>query len=285
MTPVPDPIATPVEPQVHGAPAGPQVPGVPPGTAPGRHRRRWPWVVAAVLGVVALVAVAALVWFIQPQPLLPEATAALASTDQVTFSDENGWLTFTPATGPPPDTGLIFYPGGKVPAEAYAPAAQAIAEQGYTVVVVPMPFNFAVFGIDKAAEVRAVHPEITTWAVGGHSLGGAMAAEYVKGHGGAAEGLVFWAAYPAADLSAQPLEVASIYGTLDSGKDTITSPDTAAKLPPGARFVPIEGGNHGQFGYYTGQPNDPSATISREEQQAQAVAATVELLQKISPTR
>jgi len=272
MTSAADQIAT---------PAGPHVPDAP----PGRRRRRWPWVVAAVLGGVALVAVAALVWFIQPQPLLPEATAALASTDQVTFSDENGWLTFTPATGAPPDTGLVFYPGGKVPAEAYAPAARVIAEQGYTVVVVPMPFNFAVFGIDRAAEVQAARPEITTWAVGGHSLGGAMAAEYLSGHPGAADGLVFWGAYPAADLSAQPLRVASVYGTLDSGRDTITSSDTAAKLPPGARFVPIEGGNHGQFGYYTGQPNDPPATISREEQQAQAVAATVALLEEISPTR
>ena len=43
----------------------------------------------------------------------------------------------------------------------------------------------------------------------------------------------------------------------------------------------IEGGNHEQMGWYTGQPNDPPATISRQEQQDRVVAATVGLLQTL----
>jgi hypothetical protein len=47
-------------------------------------------------------------------------------------------------------------------------------------------------------------------------------------------------------------------------------------------WVPIEGGNHAQFGYYGPQPGDSPATISREEQQAQAVDATVALLERMN---
>jgi hypothetical protein len=43
----------------------------------------------------------------------------------------------------------------------------------------------------------------------------------------------------------------------------------------------IDGGNHEQMGWYTGQPNDPPATISRDEQQRRIVAATVSLLRKL----
>ena len=50
--------------------------------------------------------------------LYDEAEAALDSNAAVSVEAEP-WLTFTPAD--PAATGLIFYPGGRVPAEAYAP--------------------------------------------------------------------------------------------------------------------------------------------------------------------
>ena len=112
---------------------------------------------AAGLGVLALLGGAA--FLAVPAPLLPEADAALRSTAQVTYSDAAGWLTFTPA-GTVPTTGLIFYPGGRVPAAGYAPAASALAGQGFLVVIVPMPFNLAALNVDGAAAVQAAHPEI-----------------------------------------------------------------------------------------------------------------------------
>ena len=81
-----------------------------------------------------------------------------------------------------PTTGLIFYPGGKVDARAYAPAAHAIAAQGYLVVITPMPLNLAVFGVDRAADVVKAFPSIKHWAIGGHSLGGSMAASFASKH-------------------------------------------------------------------------------------------------------
>ena len=65
---------------------------------------------------------------------------------------------------------------------------------------------------------------------------------------------------------------------------SFTSPDAVAKLggPAVVTFDPIEGGNHEQMGWYTGQPNDPPATISREAQQERIVAATRELLAELA---
>ena len=80
------------------------------------------------------------------------------------------------------------------------------------------------------------------------------------------------------------MSVVSIYGTLDAGAARMSGPEAKAQLPADTVFVPIEGGNHEQMGWYTGQPNDPPATISRADQQAQVAAATVTMLGTISAT-
>jgi len=211
----------------------------------------------------------------------PEALAALRPDPQVQV-DTDPWLAFHPVGGDP-SVGLILYPGGRVDPRAYAPAAHAIAAQGYRVVIVPMPLNLAVFGAERASQVQAAFPQVQHWAIGGHSLGGAMAASFAYRHPGAVEGLVLWAAYPAAsnDLSSQDLAVASIYGTRDG---LATGEKIAASrplLPADTRWVTIEGGNHAQFGWYGPQQGDNPATISREVQQQQVVAATLNLLAQL----
>ena len=86
--------------------------------------------------VLVVVAAGAFLWYAQPVPLLPEATAALASTDAVEYEvAADGTLLYTPRAAEP-TVGLVLYPGGKVPPAAYAPAARAIAEAGYLVAIV-----------------------------------------------------------------------------------------------------------------------------------------------------
>jgi dienelactone hydrolase len=248
------------------------------------RRRR---IAVAIIGVVialAVIGAGAFLWYAPPVPLLPEATAALASTDAVEYTvGADGTLLYTP-TASEPTVGLVLYPGGKVPPAAYAPAARAIAEAGFLVAIVDVPFNLAVFDINAAQAVIDANPQIERWAVGGHSLGGSMAAQFVDGHRGIVDGLVLWASYSAADLSGEGLRVLSSYGTLDHGVASFTSPDAVAKLggPDAVAFDPIEGGNHEQMGWYTGQPNDPPATISREAQQERIVVATRQLLGEIA---
>jgi hypothetical protein len=254
------------------------------GPKPPKRRRRWPRVLAAVIGIVAILIVVAGTWYVQPQPLLPEARAALASTATVTFADESGWLSFAPVTDAH-GTGLVFYPGAKVEPAAYAPAAQAIAAQGYPVFIAKMPLNLAILGVDAASGVIAAHPEITRWAIAGHSLGGAMATSFLAAHPEAMDGLALWASYPNADLSALPLVATSVWGSLDAGAAKMGGEKAHADLPPDAVFIEIPGGNHEQNGWYTGQPNDPPATISREAQQAAIVDATVAMLARVDAGR
>ena len=138
------------------------------------------WVLIGVVAVVLLALAGFTIWAYTPLGPMPQALAAMQSDDQVQV-EGGDWLTFRP-TGSQPDTGLIIYPGGRVDYRSYAPLAHEIARQGYTAVIVPMPFNLAVFGAGRASDVIAAHPEIRHWAIGGHSLGGAMAANYINGH-------------------------------------------------------------------------------------------------------
>jgi hypothetical protein len=248
--------------------------------SPRLHRPRRRTVGLVLLLIVALGAVGVGV-YTAPQPLLPQATASLAATPAVAFSDANGRLEWSPS-GASPSTGLIVYPGAKVSAAAYGPLAQTIASNGFLVVIVPMPLNFAILGIGAADGVIAAHPEIKSWAIGGHSLGGAMAAQYAAGsHPASLRGLALWASYSAADLAESGLRVVSVYGTLDAGADRITAAASRKLLPATTVYVVIEGGNHEQMGYYTGQPNDPPATISRDDQQAKVAEATLEMLARV----
>lgn len=244
--------------------------------------RRWWWLLPLVLLLVVGIFV---VWGSTPATPMPEALAALESDSQVQVETEP-WLIFRPV-GQEPKTGLVLYPGGRVDPRAYAPTARALADAGYLVAIVPMPLNLAVFAPDRASEVMAAFPEVVHWAVGGHSLGGAMAARFAYEGSNAVQGLALWAAYPASgdDLSGQGLAVTSIYGTRDglATQDELTA--SRALLPPDTVWVAIEGGNHAQFGWYGPQNGDNEATISREEQQTQIIDATAELLLAISNRR
>jgi hypothetical protein len=213
----------------------------------------------------------------------PEALAALESTDGVDVTTD-GLLVFRPRNAAP-DTGFIFYPGGLIDPRSYAPMARDIASAGHLAVIVPMPFNLAVFGAGRASGVLEEYEDIQNWAIGGHSLGGAMASRCARQNPERVSGLALWAAWPADsdDLSASDLAVISIYGT-DDGVATVEEIDNSRRLlPADAEFVPIQGGNHAQFGWYGPQGGDNPAAISPAEQQAQIVAATVALLERIQP--
>jgi len=240
-----------------------------------RILKRWWWLLPLFL---ILILAGFVIWAGSAAAPMPEALAALQS-DALVKVDTDPWLVFRPVAGDPAG-GLVFYPGGRVDPQAYAPAARALAQRGYLVVIVPMPLNFAVFAPDRAAEVMAAFPEIDRWTVGGHSLGGAMSARFAYQNPEMVQGLVLWAAYPAStdDLSGYSLAVASIYGTLD-GLATEDKIDASRPLlPAGTHWTAIEGGNHAQFGWYGPQSGDNPATISRMAQQEQVVAATLVIL-------
>ena len=216
----------------------------------------------------------------------PEAVAAMESDESVRVSQADGedWIVFMPE-GQSATTGYIIYPGGFVDPVAYAPIARAIAERGYLTVIDPMPLNLAVLGLEGADDIIAGFPSISAWGIGGHSLGGAMAAEYTYRNPDAISGLALWAAYPSdnSDLSDEEIEAVSIYGDADGVASVVDVLNGAERLPPDSAFVLIPGGNHTQFGSYGEglQRGDNPATISRDEQQRIVVDHTVEMLTTI----
>ena len=241
----------------------------------------WTRILLAVFGLLAALVLGFVAWGSTPARPMAEALAALQTDAKVTV-ETGKWLVFTsPASHP--TTGFIIYPGGRVNYRAYAPAARQIAAQGYLVVIVHVPLNLAVFNPGAAADVLAAHPEIQHWAVGGHSLGGSMAANFVYTHPAAVEGLVLWASYPAAsnNLSQSGVHALSISGTLDGLSTPEKIAVSHALLPADTVWVPIAGGDHAQFGWYGPQAGDHAASISREEQQRQIVQATIKFLESL----
>lgn len=221
-------------------------------------------------------------WGLTPLGPTNKALAAMESDAVVAVQDQDGFVTFTPAASTPV-SGLILYPGGHVDYRSYAPVAREIASQGYLVSIVKMPLSLAVFGVNSADEVIAAQPDIRSWVIGGHSLGGSMAASYAAKNPTKVQGLVFWASYPGTsdDLSSSGLKGLSTYGSNDLVLNTDMFNATLPMLPQGTIIQVIEGGNHARFGNYGPQPGDGTATISAADQQRQAADLTVQVLRAV----
>ncbi|MEF8835316.1 MAG: alpha/beta family hydrolase [Candidatus Thermoplasmatota archaeon] len=238
---------------------------------------RWRQAGFVILVVVILIVSSFLVWALTPQGPMDEALEALESDDEVEVSTGDRYI-FEPV-GEEPEVGFIIYPGARVDPRSYAPAAREIASEGSFVVIEPMRLNLAVFSADAAEEVMEEYPEVERWVVGGHSLGGAMAARFASQED--VDGLVLWASYPPDDLSDSEIPALSIYAELDGLTTVEDVEDTKDKMPPETRYVMIEGGNHAQFGWYGSQRGDNEAEITREVQQSIVVEETVKFLRRI----
>ncbi|MDE1549506.1 alpha/beta hydrolase [Jeotgalibaca caeni] len=207
-----------------------------------------------------------------------EALVALESNEAVHVTGEDP-IQVLPAEEGDKEVGIIFYPGGKVEEEAYGLLMQQLAEQGYSVFLVDMPFNLAVFDIQAAEEIMANNPEISKWYLAGHSLGGSMAAIFASKEVEELAGLILLASYSTADLSASNLPVLSLYGSEDAVIDVAKLEEYRPMLPEDHIEKVIEGGNHAQFGNYGEQEGDGEALISAEEQQQITVEAITQFIE------
>jgi hypothetical protein len=237
------------------------------------RRKLWTWLIAIVL-VLAVAAAGASVWVEGQNPCGDAAFEALAATDTVSVSKMAEYIAFVPDE---PVAGFIFYPGALVPTEAYAPLLRALAEEGVLCVAVKMPLRLAVLDMDAAKGIADQYPDITRWAIGGHSLGGAMAASYAAAHGEDFAALVLLAAYSTAEVPAH-IAAVSIYGDADQVMNREKYAQYRDNLPEGAVELIIPGGNHAQFGDYGVQKGDGWATITPDEQLAQTLQAILPVL-------
>ena len=193
-------------------------------------------------------------------------------TDSVQVGQDDDVIWFAPED---PTAGLIFYPGGKVENRAYAPLLRACAENGILCALVRMPGNLAVLDANAADGLQQEHPEVTTWYIAGHSLGGAMASNYAAAHDEDYDGLILLAAYSTKDLTGTPLRVLSVCGSEDGVLDWESYEKNRANLPADTTEVVLDGGCHAQFGFYGAQDGDGVPTITGEEQIRQTAEAIV----------
>lgn len=181
------------------------------------------------------------------------------------------------------DLGVILYPGAKVEPLAYAYIAKKLQENGYLVVIPNMKFNMAIFESKKADSIINRYVDIQRWVIGGHSLGGVVAASYAKKNPDHIAGLFLYASYPSknVDFSMSNLPTLSIFAELDM----VSPPEDIFKhqsnLSSAAMLHEIIGGNHAGFGMYGKQSDDGEATISNLEQQERIISKTTKWLWKI----
>ncbi len=229
---------------------------------------------------IAIISVATAIWLATPYPPDDRALEALSGSSRIEITDTGDRIVFRPLDGA--RAGLVFYPGGRVDVRAYAPLARRIAEEGYVVVLARMPLGLAVLDSDAAARIIADEHGVESWAVGGHSLGGAMAAQFALSNPRDVTGLILLAAYPASstDLSGSDVLVLSMRGTEDAIVDAGKVDDSRRRLPADTRFVLVPGGNHAGFGSYGPQVGDGVAALAAPAQQAAAALEATRLLQE-----
>ena len=174
---------------------------------------------------------------------------------------------------------VIFYPGAKVEYTAYLPLCYELSKQGADCFLVEMPFHLAIFGKNKAEKIMEEY-SYKNWYLAGHSLGGAMAADYVAQNVDDFAGLIMLAAYPTKPLVSEDLKVISIYGN----KDMVLNKE---KLEAGAELVPqhyteigLGGANHAGFGNYGPQEGDGEAAMEREKQQELTVSYIMKMIEQ-----
>ncbi len=162
--------------------------------------------------------------------------------------------------------GFIFYPGGKVEYTAYIPLMEELAKKDIMCVLLKMPFNLAVLDVNGAEGIKEMFPEIENWYIGGHSLGGSMAATYLAENISGFDGLILLGSYSTADLSKEDVKVLSVFGSEDKVMNKDKYDENKINLPKDFSEEIIHGGCHAYFGMYGDQDGDGTPTITNEEQ-------------------
>lgn len=234
--------------------------------------------------IASLAIIVASIFFIYVSYYYKAGSLALNSlkSDVAVEVEENGDLIFKPVSNNK-NTGFIFYPGAKVEASAYAPIAKEIASNGYTVIIAKMSFNLAILSPNKADNIISNNREITTWIIGGHSLGGVFAADYALKND-KIKGLVLLASYSQKDrdFTNKNIKVLSLWGDNDKVADLDKVKNCKRVMPSDSEFKEIKGGNHGGFGDYGHQKGDGEASVTNEEQMSETSKEIIKMLDNVT---
>ena len=205
----------------------------------------------------------------------------------ISIEETPNYIVLSPTGVTPQSTGIVFYPGGLVDPHAYIePFQELVSGYGRQVVIMKVAANLAILNGGKAHRFLDDFEEIDKWVIGGHSLGGVVAAMDAAAHRSAYSGLFLLAAYSISDLSDWDAPVIVLTGELDVVGNPGDLIENEPNLPPRLDvatlteipvigtsgqtiYHDIAGGNHAQFGAYGAQAGDNEATISAAVQQTE----------------
>lgn len=227
-----------------------------------------------ILGVILVIAIAGISYLhfsaYQPSTQANQAAQnAIVNTEVTTFKAKRNKMT------------VIFYPGALVTPNSYSIWAKDLAEHDYTVKIAHFPLNMAFFKLNAANKLISNNEN---YVIGGHSLGGAMAARFAhNNYNKHLKGVFFLGAY--ADqkgrLDKINLPVLSITASRDGVLNWKNYQKDKKYLPQNTQYVTIKGGNHGGFGSYGSQKGDQKATISNFKQQKIIAREIIKWLKEI----
>jgi pimeloyl-ACP methyl ester carboxylesterase len=225
-------------------------------------------------------------WLLNSYRTRDVARALLTSDAKVTVRNSREALAFLPTSAVRP-SGLLFIVGAGVAAEAYAPLLRPVAEKGYPVFVVRLPYRIAPLEGHKRTAVLRAHAilegtdTVRSWVVAGHSLGGALACRIAADSPqGVSEIVLIGTSHPkTVDLSHSRMRITKVYGSNDGIATVEMIRATRHLLPRETRWIEIEGGNHSQFAHYGHQILDGSPAIARAQQQEVTRAALLDALE------
>lgn len=178
---------------------------------------------------------------------------------------------------------VIFFPGGLVDPQAYAPLARQIAAQGYHVHIIRMLWRMSVNGYNRIKTIFELDDKSRVYVLGGHSQGAKMAAQFVYENPGLISGLyLLGTSHPRdIDLSGISIPAIKVYAEYDGLASVEEVEENFSRLPANTDLKLIEGGNHSQFGYFGSLLFDGSAQIDREKQHEMTVQHLVGFLNQI----
>lgn len=226
-------------------------------------RRRITVIGFAALASFGLVVVSFLIW--ANVLFLADRAVVLDALDnpEVSISMVDEGILIEPTTAAAPATGLVFIPGAKVEPIAYAGVlSEVVSASGITVLITEPTLNLALVDQRPLDAFTSAAPEVTQWAVGGHSLGGVRACFLAETPEVVA--LLLFGSFCANDLSDRTFAVLSLEGENDELTTQQQIEDALGLLPEGTVRVMIEGANHASFGDYGPQPGDGPLETDRE---------------------
>ncbi len=229
---------------------------------------------STILSLLLITAIGFLVYVSNYEKANSIALEALNSTNIVTVDNNSDYISFEPEEY---TNGLIFYPGGKVEAEAYANLMMMLAEEGILSIIIKMPFNLAMFNINGANKVIDKY-DVDNWYLSGHSLGGVFASSYLEKNTSKFGGMIYLASYTTYDLSKTNLDVLSITASNDTVINNKSYEENKKNLPINTLYKEIDGGNHSNFGDYGLQKKDGISTISSQEQKEITITAILDFI-------